>query len=77
MSRSDDDDFSGRTAIVTGASKGLGKVLALELGRIGLTLSAWHGDVKNLIEWWTKSKTLVVSRWGFAVMSARSMKCRP
>ena len=35
MSRSDADDFSGRTAIVTGASRGLGKALALELGRIG------------------------------------------
>jgi len=35
MSLAQTDDFAGRTAIVTGASRGLGKAVALELGRLG------------------------------------------
>jgi len=43
-------DLSGRVALVTGASKGLGRAMAIALAKAGATLALYGRDVAGLME---------------------------
>lgn len=44
------DDLSGRTGVIAGAGAGIGRALALELARRGVTLALWDRDADGLAE---------------------------
>ncbi|TIP34396.1 MAG: SDR family NAD(P)-dependent oxidoreductase, partial [Mesorhizobium sp.] len=37
-------DFAGKTAIVTGGSRGIGKAVAMQLARSGCDVWVWDAD---------------------------------
>ncbi|RUX01224.1 SDR family NAD(P)-dependent oxidoreductase, partial [Mesorhizobium sp. M2A.F.Ca.ET.037.01.1.1] len=55
-------DFAGKTAIVTGGSRGIGKAVAMQLARSGCDVWIWDADPAPLDG--TRSQTVDVTKAG-------------
>ncbi|TIU85236.1 MAG: SDR family NAD(P)-dependent oxidoreductase, partial [Mesorhizobium sp.] len=55
-------DFAGKTAIVTGGSRGIGKAVAMQLARSGCDVWTWDADPAPLDG--TRSQTVDVTKAG-------------
>lgn len=59
--------FAGKTAVVTGAASGLGRLITLALANEGISVAAWDRDEKALLAFGTEARDRKLPVRGWAV----------